>query len=118
MQTDRPSALPVLDLDHLTSLEKFLDQDLTFIATEFTKSCESAIDAMSVAAAEGDPVRVRQLAHQMLGASRSLGMLQLAAAFAVAENKFHPDDLLTEDWFEATRRLVETAREMIAKRSC
>lgn len=117
MQTDRPSALPVLDQDHLRSLEKFLDIDLTFIATEFTKNCGVAIDAMSLAAAEDNPVRVRQIAHQMFGASHSLGMLQLAEAFAVAENKFHSDDLLAENWFEATRRLLETACDLITKRS-
>ncbi|MEY3894790.1 MAG: hypothetical protein RLZZ214_309 [Verrucomicrobiota bacterium] len=98
------------------SLEKFLNQDLTSVATEFTKDCERAIHAMSLASASDDPIQVRQIAHQMLGASHTLGMLQLAEAFAIAENESHSDGFLDGGWFKATRRLLEAACHSIAKR--
>lgn len=117
MPPPHPAGLPVLDPERLMELEKFLDQNLTSIAAEFLKNCDQAIEAMAVAVAADDPVQVRRIAHQMLGASQSLGMLQLAATFARVADDSPQADRLDDAWFESTRCLLEAAREAVAGRA-
>lgn len=118
MQTNGPSAPSVLDDHYLAFLEEFLGQDLTPLVTAFAAECAQAMTALSQAAENADFDRVRQIAHQMVGASNSLGLRPLAAAFEDAETQFHSQDFLAEDWFQATRQLLESLNQTIASRKC
>jgi HPt (histidine-containing phosphotransfer) domain-containing protein len=117
MENNGPPEHPIFDPSRLATLEAFLNQDLTPIALSFLKECGTSVESMERAWAEGDLKQIRHHAHQMRGASSSLGMLQLAAAFTYAENESDSNHPLPYEWFAATARLVAAACEMVAKRS-
>lgn len=81
----------------------------------YFKECAHSIDLLEIESAGGDPDRAGQIAHQMLGASSTLGMLRLAAAFASVGEEAEDRQLPQHEWIVEVRSLLDLSREAIHK---
>lgn len=100
------SELPLLDRGLLERLAAYLGSGLESIYGNYSRDCTAAIDLLEIEAAGGDFDRISQIAHQMLGASLTLGMARLASAFAVADEAAKNRQVPQQEWVMETRGLL------------
>jgi hypothetical protein len=96
----------VLDMALLGRLLEFLGQDLKSIYVSYFNECATALDSLDVESDKGSLFRAGRIAHQMLGASSTLGMLGLAASFAAVGESVANQQLPRSEWIKETRALL------------
>ncbi len=92
---------------------EFLGQDLKAIYENYFKECATSIDLLEKESAGGNLLRAGRIAHQMLGASSTLGMLGLAAAFAAVGEAAADQRLPRQEWIVELRELLVLSMEAV-----
>jgi HPt (histidine-containing phosphotransfer) domain-containing protein len=109
------SEVPLLDRGLSEGLAAFLGLRLGSIYGAYSRDCAAAIDLLEIEAAGGDFQRIGQIAHQMLGASLTLGMVRLASAFAVADEAAKDCQVPQQEWVVETRGLLVLSLRALAE---
>ena len=106
--------LPLLDRALLKGLVAYLGSGLEAIYGNYARECAASLDLLELEAAGGDFHRIGQIAHQMLGASLTLGMVRLAAAFAVVDEAAGNRQVPQQEWVVETRGLLVLSMRELA----
>jgi len=103
-----PFEIPVLDLARMASFEKLIGPVYLSIYAGFFADCAKAIDVIGQAAGD-DFESVRRTAHKMKGSAATVGMLQLATLFELAEESAGSRRCRAADWSTEAKFLLARA---------
>lgn len=114
---NRYSDLPILDLERLAMLEKNIGAALQRICEKFFIDCSAALDDLAEMVDSGNLEEARKLAHQMKGASVSLGLPRLESHFRTLEFAAAEGSGIPKDWYPAALLALEEAKEGVEQRN-
>lgn len=98
-------------------LEKNIGSALQRICEKFFVDCSAALDNLSALVSSDQLEETRKLAHQMKGASVSLGLPRLESHFREIEEAAANGTGLPPDWLQTARSALDEAESGIAERN-
>lgn len=98
-------------------LEKNIGAALQRICEKFFIDCAAALEDLSEWIDAGKLEEVRKLAHQMKGASVSLGLPRLESHFRTLEFAAAEGSGIPKDWYAAAVMALEDAKKGIDQRN-
>lgn len=111
------SDAPILDVARLDMLEKNVGPALHRICERFLSDCANALENLAVTIQAKNHEETRKLAHQMKGASVSLGLPRLEFCFRYLEETARAGSEIPEYWHGATVRCLEDVTKALEARA-